>query len=183
MPASLFRIPSRLRRPAFTLRMSDGTPAPVPAGIELRAYDSARDLEACLAIWRKASRTGHPFLSARDLSDDENVVRDVYMPAARIIVAERAGAPVGFIALIDSYIGALFVLPSEQGKGVGSRLLEHAVTRHDELIVEVYAANKRARLFYHAHGFAERLCWLRDDQGRALPVIQMIRPRRRAALV
>jgi GNAT superfamily N-acetyltransferase len=131
------------------------------------------DLEPCMAIWRAASEVGHPFLSAEDLDADAVLVRTLYMPSTDITVAEMGGVVVGFIALSGNFVGGLFVAPTRHRQGIGARLLAHAAARHPVLEVEVYLANRSARRFYAAAGFAEVLCQRFDDRGRALPLVRM----------
>lgn len=144
------------------------------ARLRLRAYHAGRDLGRCLAIWRAASEAGHPFLDAATLDADAVVVRDSYMPAADITVAERDGVVAGFIALLGDLVGGLFVDPALHRSGAGRALIEDAARRKGRLEVEVYAANPGARAFYSACGFVEAGRRDTDDHGRPLPLIRMI---------
>ncbi len=139
----------------------------------IRDYDPTRDLEPCLAIWRRASEVGHPFIDAADLDADAALVREHYMPAAAIRVAELAGRPMGFIALLGSLIGGLFVDPAAHGQGIGRSLVLDARTSHPVLDVEVYEANGGARAFYARLGFRETGRRQTDDQGRPLPLLRL----------
>lgn len=141
--------------------------------LRLRPYHALRDLERCMALWRAASEIGHPFLEAATLDADAVVVRDSYMPAAEITVAEQAGTVVGFIALLGDLVGGLFVDPAAHRSGAGRALVSDALRRKGRLDVEVYAANAGARAFYIACGFVETGRRDTDDHGRALPLICM----------
>lgn len=138
----------------------------------LRPY-APTDAPACLAIWRRASEAGHPFLTPEQLDADEPLVRDVYMPAAAVTVAESGGRPAGFVALLDRFIGGLFVDPDHHRRGIGAALV--AFLGDAALEVEVYARNERARAFYAAQGFLETSCRLVDDRGRNEPLVRMAR--------
>ncbi|GAB1479471.1 GNAT family N-acetyltransferase [Paracoccaceae bacterium] len=141
--------------------------------MKLRPYHGPRDLDRCTAIWRAASEAGHPFLDAATLDADAVVVRDNYMRAAEITVAEQAGAVVGFIALLGNLVGGLFVDPAAHRSGAGRALICDALRRRGRLEVEVYEANAGARAFYAACGFVETGRRDTDDHGRALPLICM----------
>lgn len=141
--------------------------------LRLRPYDALRDLERCMALWRAASKVGHPFLDAATLDADAVVVRDSYMPVAEITVAEQAGIVVGFIALLGDLVGGLFVDPAAHRSGAGRALISDALRRKGRLDVEVYAANAGARAFYAACGFVETRRRDTDDHGRALPLVCM----------
>lgn len=144
------------------------SPAPAP---RLRPYDVISDLDRCMVLWRAASEAGHPFLDAATLDADAVVVRETYMPAAEITVAERDGVVVGFIALLGEIVGGLFVDPAAHRAGAGRALIEDALWRRGQLEVEVYEANAGARAFYAACGFTETGRRETDDHGRALPLI------------
>jgi ribosomal protein S18 acetylase RimI-like enzyme len=139
----------------------------------IRDYDPSRDLEPCLAIWRRASEVGHSFIDASALDADAALVREHYMPAAAIRVAEAEGRPVGFIALLGSFIGGLFVDPAAHGQGAGRLLVLDALAKHPDLDVEVYEANTGARAFYARLGFRETGRRETDDQGRPWPLLRL----------
>ena len=82
-----------------------------------------QDREALLDIWLQASRVGHPFFTEAELVRQREIVREKYIPMAEMWMAEEDGVLLGFIAMLGSMIGGLFVLPSVQGKGVGRFLV------------------------------------------------------------
>jgi GNAT superfamily N-acetyltransferase len=141
--------------------------------LAIRGYDPKLDLDRCMEIWRAASEAGHPFLGAAALDSDARTVREHYMPAADILVAETEGKASGFIALLGSFIGGLFVDPSQHGQGIGRALTLEARRRHPTLEVEVYEANAGARRFYAGLGFTEAGRRETDDQGRHWPLIAL----------
>jgi GNAT superfamily N-acetyltransferase len=141
--------------------------------VNLRSYFAHTDLDRCVYIWREASEAAHPFLDAATLDADAVVIRQTYMPAAEITVAERGGQVIGFIALLDDLIGGLFVHPSDHRSGAGRALIADALARKGRLEVEVYEANFRARAFYAACGFVETGRRETDDHGREIPLIRM----------
>lgn len=67
-------------------------------------------------------------------------------------VAEEDGEVVGFISLLNNYIGALFIKPSWQGQLVGTKLVNQVTKIKDTLTVGV-KKNQKARQFYEKHGF------------------------------
>jgi ribosomal protein S18 acetylase RimI-like enzyme len=140
----------------------------------LRPYAPA-DREACLAIWEAASRHGHPFLGEDVLARQRDLVGDVYLPQAQTVVAERDGRIVGFIGLLDAFIGGLFVDPRAHGRGIGGLLVLHAADLKGELAVEVYEANQGARAFYERMGFIAVGRREVDDESFPHPLIRMIR--------
>ena len=144
-------------------------------GAKIRAYSDTSDRNRLAEIWLDASRVGHPFLSEADLLDQQAKVREIYLPQAENWVVELDGEPAGFIGLIDSFIGGLFVAPAAHGHGLGKALVLHAAALKGALDVEVYAANEAALGFYRRIGFVEVLRHSQDDEGRPFEVIRMRR--------
>ncbi|WP_366654882.1 GNAT family N-acetyltransferase [Fodinicurvata sp. EGI_FJ10296] len=142
--------------------------------MDIQPYNAATDLPGCMAIWRAASEDGHPFLTTRDLDADERKVRDVYMPMAQTRVAVVDGTVAGFIALLDDFIGGLFVDPARFRKGIGRRLIEDAIRRKGRLSLEVYERNERALAFYRSLGFRATGRRPTDDQDRPLALVSLV---------
>jgi putative acetyltransferase len=146
--------------------------------IWVRDYDAPRDFDRCVSIWEAATRTAHPFLGGEALAADRELVREVYMPQAEIMVAGTGLRVMGFLALVGAdggHVGGLFVAPEAQGRGIGRRLVEVAAERRGVLTVEVYAQNAGARAFYGSLGFRATGSRPQDDQGRPHPLIAMVR--------
>lgn len=60
---------------------------------------------------------------------------------------------VGFYALYESNLAAIFVEPDLQGKGIGKQLLNHAKSQRVMLILSVYKENQASYKFYLSQGF------------------------------
>jgi len=60
---------------------------------------------------------------------------------------------VGIIAFRDGWIDQLYILPTWQGRGFGTSLLQVAQDRFDRLSLWTFQRNNRARSFYENHGF------------------------------
>lgn len=64
--------------------------------------------------------------------------------------------PIGIVSVRNSLIENLYVLPSEQRKGYGTRLLQYAIQRCNSIpTLWILSNNKRASSFYKKHGFSE----------------------------
>lgn len=59
----------------------------------------------------------------------------------------------GFVSLYGETLAALFVDPAAQGRGIGTRLPEHAKALRPALNLTVYSANRRSVAFYRRRGF------------------------------
>ncbi|MBD9374891.1 GNAT family N-acetyltransferase [Rhizobium sp. ARZ01] len=131
----------------------------------IRAYEEAVDLEKLSAIWFDASIRAHAFIGEMRLQEQRVVVETLYLPKAETWVACHQGEPVGFISLLDTFIGGLFVSPKQQGLGVGRTLVSHALRLKGELCLEVYTRNAQAYGFYKGLGFEEISRRALDDEG------------------
>ena len=133
--------------------------------IDIRPFDAAADTQILSRIWLDASLLAHPFIGTQRLREQQRLIEDTYLPLSETLVAAQAGNPVGFISLLDSFIGGLFVAPAQQGKGIGRRLIAHALDLKGELSLEVYTANEQAMRFYRSLGFLEVSRRSTDDDG------------------
>ena len=88
-------------------------------------------------------------------------------PDHRALVADVDGHPTGMAAILPGWLDALYVLPDEWGKGVGSRL-------HDEAVALLRSfGGEEARLWVlelneNARGFYERRGWRLDGRRRSV---------------
>lgn len=118
----------------------------------IRQYED-QDLEDLLAAWAAASEIAHPFLTQDFLASERENIPNLYIPNAETWVYEDDGRVVGFVALIGNEVGAIFVHPSHQKKGIGHRLMDKAKDIREELEVEVFVKNAIGRAFYAKYGF------------------------------
>ena len=70
------------------------------------------------------------------------------------IWVEEQGEVVGFFGLNRDELSHIYVDPEQQGRGIGTTLLDHAkALRPDRLELWVFQKNEGARRFYERHGF------------------------------
>lgn len=87
---------------------------------------------------------------------------------ADMLVAERAGEPVGVVSISPGWLQGLYVLPAAQGEGLGSRL-------HDEVLARRSAAGDSICRLWTLEGndgarrFYERRGWSLDGHTRVVP--------------
>jgi len=116
-----------------------------------------------MATAADAARVGEVFLRARAemtylprLHTDEETrdwFRNVMLPTHEVWVADEPPVA-GFAALGETMLDHLYVDPAQQGRGLGTALLERALERRPQgLELWVFQRNEGARRFYERHGF------------------------------
>ncbi|QDY70298.1 GNAT family N-acetyltransferase [Qingshengfaniella alkalisoli] len=123
--------------------------------VVIRPFDAVTDLEKLSKIWFDASLQAHPFIGEPRLVEQRRLIEEKYLPKAETWVACHDGEAIGFISLLGSFVGGIFVAPDQQGLGVGRRLIAHALNQKGELSLEVYTANEQAVRFYTSLGFQQ----------------------------
>ncbi|MBL6430512.1 MAG: GNAT family N-acetyltransferase [Alphaproteobacteria bacterium] len=139
----------------------------------IRAYDAATDLERLSAIRLEASLLAQAFVGRERLREQRALIESEYLPDAEPWVACRGLQPVGFISLLDTFIGGLFVTPRHHGQGIGRALIAQALERKGEPGLEVQTADTRAHAFYEALGFTEGWRRAEDDEGMPFEKAEM----------
>jgi putative acetyltransferase len=133
----------------------------------IRHYKEA-DLEGVLSSWENASRIAHPFLPEDFLAQERKNIPARYIPNADTWVLEAGSNVVGFIALMGNEVGAIFLQPEQQGKGMGKAMMDQAQKLHGDLEVEVFEKNAIGRKFYAQYGFKLAEEKLHDSTGERL---------------
>lgn len=134
--------------------------------------DAPRNLE----IWRAAVRATHDFLAPDDLEAIDALVAEHLPAMVSWVKVDGEDRPLGFIAMTEAHVDALFVDPARHGSGVGRALMDHARSLHPALTVDVNEQNPRAIGFYERLGFARTRRSETDDQGRPYPLLHMRSP-------
>lgn len=118
----------------------------------IRAYTET-DADAVITIWLDASIIAHHFIDPSFWRAQCTAMRDSYLPASDVYVYTQEGKVLGFYALHDDNLAALFVAPAQQGQGIGSQLMAHAKQQRNTLKLAVYQENSASYKFYLQQGF------------------------------
>ncbi|MFA4135045.1 MULTISPECIES: acetyltransferase [unclassified Brevibacillus] len=126
-------------------------------------------------IWYRAVCRTHHFLTKEDISFYKNMVKNEALSAVEVwMEINEMKEPVGFIGLDGTKIEMLFVDPEYHGKGIGSRLLEHAERKYGpHLKVDVNEQNEGAYAFYKRYGFVQTGRSELDGSGRPFPLLHL----------
>ncbi|WP_298821159.1 GNAT family N-acetyltransferase [uncultured Roseibium sp.] len=123
------------------------------------------DTDTLIAIWQKANAYAHPFLPDDFVSQVKQDMRNIYLPNAKTWVMEQDATPAGFIAMVGTEIGGLFLDPDLHGRGLVKAMTDHAVDLFGPLSVEVFEQNAVGRAFYDRYGFAETARYVHEPSG------------------
>ncbi len=134
--------------------------------------DSLKD--ELIDVWEKAVRSTHHFLSEEDLDYYRSRIRDIYFDAVDLYVVRNPNV-LAFMGLSDDMIEMLFVLPSEQGKGYGSALLNYAFEEKHIRKIDVNEQNTEAYQFYINRGYHAVAKDEVDAEGKPYPIIHLER--------
>jgi len=155
---------------------------PVPASVTLRRATPA-DAPAIARVMRSAVRAQagrYPAATLEAWGAPPALYHRWAMSAGgeTYLVAERGGRLLGYAAWRGGEVTALFVRPTEGGRGLGGRLLERAeaAARRGGVVRVTLLAARGAVPFYLAHGWRE----VRPEPsplpgGRWLPAVRMAR--------
>jgi len=145
----------------------------VAATFHLRPY-RGEDEDAAIALWLQTWQQAYPSI---DFAGRENWWRERWrselVPKAEIIVAERAGALIGFVTIDASgYLDQLVVAPGHWGSKLATALVDEAKRLSPDCIrLLVNTDNIRAIRFYERNGFAHAGEDVNPTSGR--PVLRM----------
>jgi putative acetyltransferase len=122
----------------------------------IRPYQPA-DEAAVAEVWHRAGRAEYTYLptwQAFTLEHARRVFRDVIAARGELWVGTVEERIVAYLAMQGSFIDRLYVDPSAQRQGWGTRLIAHARALHPEgLELFTHVENVGARALYEREGF------------------------------
>lgn len=130
--------------------------------IIIRKYHTT-DIDAMLEIWLQASILAHSFIPKEIWENELDAMRCKYLPNSDNTIAIYKGNVVGFVAMIENHIAAIFVHPNMQNKGIGKALLNHVKSENEILTLNVFAKNKSSIGFYEKQNFFIKETSLNSD--------------------
>lgn len=126
-----------------------------------------------MAIWAAYVQKYHAFLSDEWMAETRKLMSTQYLQASEVHVYEHDDQIVGFVAMVDTYVGVLFVESEHEGKGFAKALLNKVNSLDSELVTSAYSKNQNGRSFYERHGFVFVKEELHDISGEYLTYYQL----------
>ena len=136
--------------------------------VDLRAAGAA-DAEAVATMLIRTRAEFMPYApAAHSEAEIRDWVRRELIPSGGVVVAVHEHAPIGVMATSHtdgcSWVRQMAVAPEQVGRGVGGKLLAHALEALAPPVrLYTFQANTGARRFYERHGFVA--IELTDGQG------------------
>lgn len=113
------------------------------------------DMPVAAKVHRLSFDQALPTLAGLHTPDEDlTFFRDQVFPTCEMFGGFDGDALIGMIAFRADWIDHLYVLPSAQGAGIGTALLDIAKAAHPTLNLWTFQRNVRARNFYERRGFA-----------------------------
>jgi putative acetyltransferase len=137
---------------------------------QLRPYRES-DEEAAIALWQRTWQLAYPSIDfAARVAWWRERWRNELIPAAQVIVAEQAGAMLGFVTIdAKGYLDQLVVAPEQWGSLLATALVNEAKRLSpDGVTLLVNKDNARAIRFYARNGFAHAGEDVNPTSGRAV---------------
>lgn len=133
-------------------------------------------LSDLLRIWESSVRHTHLFLSEQDIVALRPLVLQGMEHISQLLTfIDDQEQPLGFIGIQDNKIEMLFVAPTAMGKGIGRKLVAHAIQHLDVHYVDVNEQNPQALGFYEHMNFQVFERSALDEQGNPFPILHMSR--------
>jgi putative acetyltransferase len=145
----------------------------VAAAFQLRSY-RAEDEDVAIALWLETWQHAYPAIDfASRVPWWRERWRNELVADAAIIVAEQAGALVGFVTIdLKGYLDQLVVAPDHWGTELADRLVNEAKRLSPGAVtLLVNTDNARAIRFYERNGFVHAGQGVNPTSGK--PVLKM----------
>lgn len=116
---------------------------------------NADDLPRIVDVWEASIRAEGDVVPEAYIEFFKPIVRDELVRLVELAAVRSGdGAIVGFVAVADRRIEALFVHPAWRRRGIGRRLAEYAVTARAATSVDLDEQNAGGVAFFRSVGFA-----------------------------
>ncbi|MEK5742234.1 GNAT family N-acetyltransferase [Acinetobacter variabilis] len=126
-----------------------------------------------LELWEQSVRASHHFLNDEQiLKIRQQIIQHGYFDQVQLFHVEYQQQILGFMGLAGSKLEMLFIFPLAFRQGIGSQLLQHALTL-DGTEVDVNEQNSDAITFYLKYGFEIISRSETDSEGNPYPILHL----------
>ena len=133
-----------------------------------------KDIDEILDTWESSVRATHNFLSEDDITSIKpHVIEGAKYVSKLLCVRDENDMIKAFMGVHDFKIEMLFISNESRGKGIGKKLVEHAIEDLNVNYVDVNEQNPQAVGFYEHMGFQVFKKSEFDEQGNPFPILHM----------
>ncbi|MCW3787927.1 N-acetyltransferase [Plebeiibacterium sediminum] len=120
--------------------------------MEIRELVS-KDIDIVVDLWYETSIIAHDFIPGDYWKNNKGAMAFEYLPNSETYLAIENGEIVGFVAMIENFLAAIFVDNQFQGQGIGKSLLNFVKHKRTRIKLNVYEKNRKSIDFYKSQGF------------------------------
>lgn len=111
------------------------------------------DLDEIMQIWLETNIKTHNFISKKYWENNYSLVKEI-IPKSKVYVFEENNKIKGFLGIVEeNYIAGIFVKEEFQNQGIGKKLIDFIKSKKENLFLNVYDKNIRAKKFYFSNDF------------------------------
>lgn len=126
-----------------------------------------------LELWEQSVRASHHFLNDEQIMKiRQQIIQHGYFDQVQLFHVEHQQQILGFMGIAGSKLEMLFIFPLAFRQGIGSQLLQHALTL-DRTEVDVNEQNSDAITFYLKYGFEIISRSETDSKGNPYPILHL----------
>ena len=130
-------------------------------------------IKQLLEVWESSVRATHKFLSENEILKIKQYVPKALTNVDILTIAINDKTPIAFMGIKSNKLEMLFVASTEQGKGIGTELLQYGIKKYSVNDLRVNEQNPNAQIFYKKNGFYIYNRTEFDEQGNPYPLIFM----------
>lgn len=135
---------------------------------------TASEYPELINVWESSVRATHDFLPEHYLVLLRDKLLAQYLEAVTLVCCKDAQQRIcGFVGVSNNEVHMLFVGDEHRGKGVGKRLLRHAIEALEADRLDVNEQNPEALAFYLHQGFEVTGRSDTDGLGQPYPLLHM----------
>lgn len=131
-----------------------------------------QDYDTILNLWEASVTATHHFLSFEDLQQIKAEL-PLYLPKLDVRLWYADDELIGFSAINQNHLEALFLNPTKIGQGYGKQMMQSLIHDFGVTTVDVNKDNENAKMFYLKSGFSIVGESLTDDAGRPYPILHL----------
>ena len=143
--------------------------------IEIKKEDrTEKIIEQLVYIWQRSVIKTHTFLSFNEIEAIKKYVPAALKEVDTLIIETNAkNEPIAFMGTENKKLEILFIDPDYIQKGLGKKLIQHAICHYQVNEVTVNEDNINAKGFYEHMGFSVYKRSPLDEQGNPYPILYM----------